>query len=245
MGTSSEVMIFDIRQMKEPRIKIDPRLGTMANEPRQINVSWSPNGKYIFIHGPELPEVNDQPGQSIFCFWDVQNEKLIGMSVDVTSPMERQWNGMPVPMWIDDNLVVGSRSGPFSGVHSMVPNSSKTENINDFEVDSNGVGACVIDSLAYNEKTLQLAGADKNNIFVWSHYKLPPYPPIDEDRLDDLRLQVDDSETRDTGLINDLGLEGLALAPPEVQMDPSMLQKLEQELKDAQVIHLTIFHFRI
>ena len=242
MGTSSEVMIFDIRQMKEPRIKIDPRLGTMANEPRQINVSWSPNGKYIFIHGPELPEVNDQPGQSIFCFWDVQNEKLIGMSVDVTSPMERS---MPAHTWIDDNLVVGSRSGPFSGVHSMVPNSSKTENINDFEVDSNGVGACVIDSLAYNEKTLQLAGADKNNIFVWSHYKLPPYPPIDEDRLDDLRLKVDDSETRDTGLINDLGLEGLALAPPEVQMDPSMLQKLEQELKDAQVIHLTIFHFRI
>jgi len=148
VGTSSEVMIFDIRQMKEPRIKIDPRLGTMANEPRQIDVSWSPNGKYIFTHGPiisfggllvdwELPEVNDQPGQSISCFWDVQNEKRIGMSVDVTSPMERS---MPAHTWIDDNLVVGSRSGSFSGVHSMAPNSSKTENINDFEVDSNGVG---------------------------------------------------------------------------------------------------------
>ena len=44
-------------------------------------------------------------------------------------------------------------------------------------------------------------------------------------------------------LVGDPNLEFVAspaLAPPEVQMDPSMLQKYEQELKDAQVIYLQI-----
>ena len=42
-------------------------------------------------------------------------------------------------------------------------------------------------------------------------------------------------------LVGDPNLEFVAspaLAPPEVQMDPSMLQKYEQELKDAQVIRI-------
>lgn len=45
-------------------------------------------------------------------------------------------------------------------------------------------------------------------------------------------------------LVGDPNLEFVAspaLAPPEVQMDPSMLQKYEQELKDAQVIYLQLF----
>ena len=45
-------------------------------------------------------------------------------------------------------------------------------------------------------------------------------------------------------LVGDPNLEFVAspaLAPPEVQMDPSMLQKYEQELKDAQVIYLQFF----
>ena len=33
-----------------------------------------------------------------------------------------------------------------------------------------------VDRLVYNEKTLQLAGASHENIIIWSHYKLPPYP---------------------------------------------------------------------
>ena len=47
----------------------------------------------------------------------------------------------------------------------------------------------------YNEKTLQLAGAGPENIFIWSHYKLPPYP---KSRMDDFgmnNLRIDDSET--------------------------------------------------
>ena len=48
-------------------------------------------------------------------------------------------------------------------------------------------------------------------------------------------------------LVGDPNLEFVAspaLAPPEVQMDPSMLQKYEQELKDAQVIYLQFFLFQ-
>ena len=57
------------------------------------------------------------------------------------------------------------------------------------------VRPCVIDRLVYNEKTLQLAGAGPENIFIWSHYKLPPYP---NSRMDDFainNLRIDDSET--------------------------------------------------
>ena len=53
----------------------------------------------------------------------------------------------------------------------------------------------MIDRLVYNEKTLQLAGASHENIFIWSHYKLPPYP---NSRMEDFglnNLRIDDSET--------------------------------------------------
>ena len=94
VGTSYKAMIFDIRQMKEPCCTFAPDLDGL--KPRQINVSWSPSGKYIFTHAPilwkynddDLPENGDEPGESISFFWDVQNDKRIGMSVEATSLME-------------------------------------------------------------------------------------------------------------------------------------------------------------
>ena len=246
VGTSFEVMIFDIRQMKEPRTTFAPDLGSTVGtarynspKPRQLNISWSPSGKYIFTHGPilwkysneDFPVDGDGPGESISCFWDVQNEKRIGMSVDATSLME--WSS-GAQTWIDDNLVVGS----LSGVHSIAPNSRTTENINDFEIDSNEVGACVIDRLAYNEKTFQLAGADSENIFIWSHYKLPPYPRKERNRygaesVSRYRGNIDDfgrNDLRlDTGLINDLGLNNLRL-------DDSELSFFSSETSDSDII---------
>ena len=50
VGTSYKAMIFDIRQMKEPCCTFAPDLDGL--KPRQINVSWSPSGKYIFTHAP-------------------------------------------------------------------------------------------------------------------------------------------------------------------------------------------------
>ena len=132
VGTSYKAMIFDIRQMAEPCYTFAPDLSSL--KPRQINVSWSPSGKYIFTHAPILwkysnddtPEIGDEPGESISFFWDVQNDKRIGMSVEATSLME--WSS-GAQTWIDDNLVVGS----LSGVHTTAPNLRTTEHI--FEVD--------------------------------------------------------------------------------------------------------------
>ena len=132
VGTSYKAMIFDIRQMKQPCYTFAPDLDGF--KPRQINVSWSPSGKYIFTHAPILwnyssddsLEIGDEPGESISFFWDVQNAKRIGMSVEATSLME--WSS-GAQTWIDDNLVVGS----LSGVHTTAPYSRKTEHI--FEVD--------------------------------------------------------------------------------------------------------------
>ena len=128
VGTSYKAMIFDIRQMTEPCYTFAPDLDSL--KPRQINVSWSPSGKYIFTHAPILwkysnddsPEIGDEPGESISFFWDVQNDKRIGMSVEATSLME--WSS-GAQTWIDDNLVVGS----LSGVHTTAPNSRTTEHI--------------------------------------------------------------------------------------------------------------------
>ena len=50
VGTSYKAMIFDIRQMTEPCYTFAPDLDSL--KPRQINVSWSPSGKYIFTHAP-------------------------------------------------------------------------------------------------------------------------------------------------------------------------------------------------
>ena len=132
VSTSYKAMIFDIRQMKEPCCTFAPDLDGL--KPRQINVSWSPSGKYIFTHAPilwkynddDLPENGDEPGESISFFWDVQNDKRIGMSVEATSLME--WSS-GAQTWIGDNLIVGS----LSGVQTTAPYSRTTENI--FEVD--------------------------------------------------------------------------------------------------------------
>ena len=139
VGTSYKAMIFDIRQMREPCYTFAPDLDSL--KPRQINVSWSPSGKYIFTHAPILwkysnddsLEIGDEPGESISFFWDVRNAKRIGMSVEATSLME--WSS-GAQTWIDDNLVVGS----LSGVHTTAPYSRTTEHI--FEVDEHdGSGA--------------------------------------------------------------------------------------------------------
>ena len=139
VGTSYKAMIFDIRQMNQPCYTFAPDLDSL--KPRQINVSWSPSGKYIFTHAPILwkysnddsLEIGDEPGESISFFWDVRNAKRIGMSVEATSLME--WSS-GAQTWIDDNLVVGS----LSGVHTTAPYSRTTEHI--FEVDEHdGSGA--------------------------------------------------------------------------------------------------------
>ena len=127
VGTSYKAMVFDIRQMKEPCYTFAPDLSSL--KPRQINVSWSPSGKYIFTHAPihwkystTLLKLVMNQAESISFFWDIQNDKRIGMSVEATSLMN--WSS-GAQTWIDDNLVVGS----LSGVHTTAPNSRTTEHI--------------------------------------------------------------------------------------------------------------------
>ena len=200
MGTSFKGMIFDIRQMKTPVSTFAPDLGTASSKPRQFDVSWSPSGKYIFAHAPilwdynddEIPEDGDGHGANISFFWDVQNDKRIGMSVDATSLME--WSS-GAQAWIDDNLIVGS----LSGVHATAPNSRRTEKINDFEMRLDAGDPCVVNKLVYNEKTFQLAGVNDENILIWSHYKLPPRlnSRMQEDDLGMNDLRIDDSDSED------------------------------------------------
>ena len=194
--------------MKTPLSTFDTDLSTTSwqeRSPRQVNISWSPSGKYIFTYAPilwpddysdhDFPEDGDGQEQSISFFWDVQNYKPIVMSVDGTSLIE--WSSgeefVDKVTWIDDNLVVGHRSG----VHAIAPNSKGTVNINDFGTDSNAVGPRAVYNLAYNEKTFQLAGANHKNIFIWSHYKLPPRlnSRMREDDLGMNDLRLDDSES--------------------------------------------------
>ena len=73
------------------------------------------------------------------------------------------------------------------------------KNINDFEMDTDNDGSCVVNKLVYNEKTFQLAGVNDENIVIWSHYKLPPRlsSRMQEDDLGMNDLRIDDSESDD------------------------------------------------
>ena len=77
--------------------------------------------------------------------------------------------------WIDDYLIESIPYGvdAVKGIHAINPRASQAEVIQ-LASDMTDIPTHV----AYNDKTFQLAGASGRQIYIWSHYKLPPYPKI-------------------------------------------------------------------
>ena len=174
VGTFYGGLIFDVRQMKEPcctfshGILPTRRLRGSSGVPRPCQVSWSPTGRYIYTLVVGNDYINGHHMDNVCFFWDVQKSECIEMSIDPKSII----SGDP-QTWIGDNVTLVSSGN----IVTTTPHSKTIENIIDFGPTSNGnVTHPSFKGLEYNDKTLQLAGAnDDNSIFVWSHYKLPPY----------------------------------------------------------------------
>ena len=204
VGCYNDAKIFDIRQMKEPcfsfgadcsRLNLRQRnLSARKLRARRFNVSWSPSGKYIFTHAPFHDHCRRDPKsleKEVSFFWDVQNAKRVDLFVDpeMISPWasDRWYRG--VHSWVNDNLLVGE----LDSIVAIDPHSKTIDRLNDFvpECDADGMDyGFPFNGLAFNQKTLQLAGSNGRQIFIWSHYKLPPYPstrlfPSDDSDIDD------------------------------------------------------------
>ena len=168
VGTNYNAKSFDFRKMK-PRYEFHHCLNRIRDPDRehQFHVSWSTNGKYIFTKDEALFDKNEE----LYFFWDVDNAERIIMANDSRS--------LVIPSvypdtWIDDHLIVSSEH---HGVHAISPflESKQIE-----EPQNTGRGwqynmGGYPRFMAYNEKTLQLAGGDWQKIYIYSHFKLPPY----------------------------------------------------------------------
>ena len=205
VGCYHDAKIFDIRQMKEPvfnfgadcsRRSLRRRdLGTRKLRPRRFNVSWSPSGKYIFIHAPfheQCRNYENISGEEVAFFWDVQNAKRVDLLVDpemLSGWASERWN-RGVHSWVNDNLLMG----PLSKIVAVDPEAKTIDRLNDFvpecDADHMDDDYMPFSGVAFNHKTQQLAGSNGRQIFIWSHYKLPPYPstrlfPTDDSDIDD------------------------------------------------------------
>ena len=197
VGSYYDVKIFDIRQMKTPRCSfgadcstrsLRPRkLNTSRLRPRRFNVSWSPSGKFIFISAPFHDQYyvayydRQYYGQKrqVSFFWDVQNSKRVEMIVDSERMSDwvcHKWN-RGAQTWINDSILVGN----MWKMVAIDPHAKTIEKLKDFvpvpeDDDEQDYTGFPLSGAAYNDKTLQLAGSNGQQIFIWSHYKLPPYP---------------------------------------------------------------------
>ena len=173
VGTDYNVKIFDFRQVK-PSYEIYHNFNHFRK--RICSVSWSPNGKYIFVS--DVAEM-DNPSHGlddIFFFWDVLNAEGVISPQNITvegTANKFNWDYYrPEYTWIDDHMVVSSDREEGNFLYAMAPHSTTIKTIDEFDPNS----VVLVDQLAYNQKTFQLAGAGVEHITIWSHYKLPPYP---------------------------------------------------------------------
>ena len=169
VGTNYNVKIFDLRQMK-PRYEIHHCLNRKITRGNNFHVSWSTNGKYIFIKDEE---VMDRKKEELCFFWDVHHAERIVMPNKTRPLIVHSFNPNT---WIDDHLIVSSEA---YGVNAISPfhETKKIEERQINDQDELYMGRFPR-YMAYNEKTLQLAGGLWQKIFIYSHYKLPPYPEV-------------------------------------------------------------------
>ena len=117
--------------------------------------------------------------KKVWFFWDVQNAKRVDLFVNPEMISGRddseRWN-RGVHSWVNDNLLMG----PLSKVVAVDPHAKTIERLNDFvpecDADYMDDDYMPFSGVAFNHKTQQLAGSNGRQIFIWSHYKLPPYP---------------------------------------------------------------------
>ena len=160
VGSDHNVQIFDFRQLK-PCYEYHHNFNEASN---RCHISWSTNGKYILTYDDEGYETDDF---NCCFFWDVMNNKRILTSDDVAYLIV---DSSKPTAWVNDHLVVATSDFYTHGVFTVTPNTNAIETIDNFEAEYNWY----IEELSYNEKTLQLAGANHEHISIWSHYKLPP-----------------------------------------------------------------------
>ena len=173
VGANNNVKIFDFRQMK-PRYEFNHTCTSNHALYSMLHVSWSPNGKYILVKDTAAQYREYEEECSSF-FWDVSAAKHILLPSAIKQPKdERAWiifeNHHGSNTWIDDYLI---ESHFIHGIHAINPRASQAEVIH-LASDMTNIPTLV----AYNDKTFQLAGASGRQIYIWSHYKLPPYPKI-------------------------------------------------------------------
>ena len=162
VGTDYNVKIFDFRQMK-PRHEIHhcPKFASFLARQHVFHVSWSTNGKYIFVKDEEFDDLTSL--EELCFFWDVHDTERIIMKKDTPLVLDT----FNPRTWIDDHLIVSSEE---YGVYAISP-LNETKKI--AKPQTTGEYPRF---MAYNEKTLQLAEGDGQKINIFSHYKLPPYP---------------------------------------------------------------------
>ena len=182
VGTDYNARIYDVRQMK-PCYEIYHNYNCLT--PRECYVSWSPSGKYIYIHD------RDFNFDSIICFfWDVLNCERVMSNNDMKiedSGEIFEWKNVDNDTfaWIDDRLLIASYD---DAIFSVAPHAKTVKVIDNFRnIDHMGP---IVSNLDYNDKTLQLAGANSSRITIWSHYKLPSYPKLGRNNfIDDDSMQ--------------------------------------------------------
>ena len=160
VGTNYNVKIFDFRQMK-PRYEIHHCLNRKTLRGNNFHVSWSTNGKYIFIKDED---VFDRKKEELCFFWDVHNAERIVVP-NINRPLIV--HSFNPDTWIDDHLIVSTEA---YGVKAISP-FYETKMIEQPDIRHPRF-------MSYNEKTLQLAGGRWQAICIYSHYKLPPYPAM-------------------------------------------------------------------
>ena len=171
-NTAGEAMIFDVRNAKKP---ITYLWEGRKSDDDVDHLNWS--GNYIFVsvdRGAE-PDAN--------FFWDVKESTKIEVNLQDFSRSVIDYRCSPE--WIGEHIVIKMCSG---SLFSTSPNSTDIRRI-DFiseiqerdenelmedERTENSPGTFGIKKIAFCKETMQLAGLNKTNIFVWSHDKCQP-----------------------------------------------------------------------
>lgn len=171
-NTQGEAMIFDIRNAKEPITYLWEGRKTDDDDDLIDHLNWK--GKYIFVsvdRGVE-PDAN--------FFWDLEKSQKIDVSLENLSDGGRSL--VEDSEWIGEHIVIKVTSG---SLFSISPNSTDVRRIDfiseaqesdeneGFRVE-NSPGTFGIKNIAFCNETMQLAGLNKKNIFIWSHDKCQP-----------------------------------------------------------------------
>ena len=179
VGTDYNARIYDFRQMK-PFYEFYHNYDNL--EPRECNVSWSPNGKYIYIYDREFRTYSN----TICLFWDVFNSERVMSSNDTIvegSGEIFEWTLIDTDSfaWIDDRLLIASYD---NAIFSVTPNTKTVTPIDNSIIrDTDIYTGPIVSGMVYNNQTRQLVGSNCDNMIIWSHYKLPSYPKLGRDNF--------------------------------------------------------------